>query len=128
MVFSRSKLIGMVGALCIAAAAPSAGASTRFDGLWCGTGLLSDFSLKLKQLSHEHVEGTLTRRDRARTIEGSVTGNTLRTESTRYGSLVLEAAGGELRIMGGDGPLALARGNAFLRASGSACSTGGSSS
>jgi hypothetical protein len=121
MLFSRGNLIGLLGAACLAALAPSAGASTRFDGLWCGTGLLSDFSLKLKQLSVQQVEGTLMRRDRARTIEGHVSGNTLHTQSTRYGSLVLEAANGELRILGGDGPLALARGNAFLRASGPAC-------
>ena len=123
MFFSRSKLFGLVAALGLSAVATGAAAAPRFDGLWCGTGLLSDFSLKLRQLSVEHVEGTLMRRDRARTIEGSIKGNTLHTESTRYGSLVLEAAGGELRILGGDGPLALARGNAFLRAPGTACSS-----
>jgi hypothetical protein len=110
-------------ALPLLAGSPVAGAAPSFDGLWCGTGLLQDYSLKLKQLSSAEVEGTLMRRDRARLIEGSVTGNTLRTAPTKYGSLVLEAAGGELRIMGGDGPLALVRGNAFRRASGAACSS-----
>jgi len=100
------------------AAAVPAQASTRFDGLWCGTGLLNEFSLKLKQLSLDHVEGVLMRRDRERTIEGSVSGNTLRTETTKYGSLVLEAAGGELRILGGEGPLSLARGTSFQKARG----------
>ena len=102
-------------------AAPAAFAGTAFDGLWCGQGMLNDFSLKLKQLGAQQVEGTLMRRDRTRMIEGSVSGNTLRTQATKYGSLVLEATGGELKIMGGDGPLALARGNAFRRASGNGC-------
>ena len=121
MLFHRSPLAALAAALCMAAVAPAASASTRFDGLWCGTGLLNEFSLKLKQLSLDHVEGVLMRRDRERTIEGSVSGNTLRTETTKYGSLVLEAAGSELRILGGEGPLSLARGTSFLRARGAAC-------
>ena len=121
MLFHRSPLAALAAALCLAALAPAAGASTRFDGLWCGTGLLHEFSLKLKQLSLDHVEGVLMRKDRERTIEGSVNGNTLRTETTKYGSLVLEAAGSELRILGGDGPLSLARGTSFQKARGSAC-------
>ena len=121
MLFHRSPLAALAAALCLAAAAPTAGATTRFDGLWCGTGLLHEFSLKLKQSNLEHVEGVLMRRDRERTIEGSVSGNTLRTETTKYGSLVLEAAGSELRILGGDGPLSLARGTSFQRARGAAC-------
>ncbi|MBC5768074.1 hypothetical protein [Ramlibacter albus] len=108
----------------LVAAAPATFAGGTFDGLWCGQGLLNDFSLKLKQLGAQQVEGTLMRRDRVRTLEGSISGNTLRTQATKYGSLVLEATGGELKIMGGDGPLALARGNAFKRASGGACTAG----
>jgi hypothetical protein len=92
------------------------------DGLWCGQGLLNEFSLKLKQLGGQQVEGTLMRRDRTRVLEGSLSGNTLRTQATKYGSLILEATGGELKIMGGDGPLALAKGTAFRRAAGLACS------
>lgn len=121
MVFPRSFTAALTAAACLAFVAPAASASTRFDGLWCGTGLLHEFSLKLKQLSLDHVEGVLMRRDRERTIEGSVKGNTLHTETTKYGSLVLEAAGTELRILGGDGPLSLARGTSFERARGPSC-------
>jgi hypothetical protein len=99
-----------------------ASAADGFDGLWCGTGLLHDFSLKLKQLGSQQVEGTLMRRDRVRHLEGSVAGNVLRMEPTKYGSLVLEAAGADLKIVGGDGALALVRGNAFRRASTASCS------
>jgi hypothetical protein len=91
------------------------------DGLWCGTGLLHEFSLKLKQLSREQIEGTLMRGDAARQIQGSIDGATVYTQGTRYGALVLEAADSELRVTGGDGVLALARGTSFRRASGGAC-------
>jgi hypothetical protein len=92
-----------------------------FDGLWCGTGLLHEFSLRLTQ-EQQDVQGTLVRRDRVREIEGRVDGARLRTQSTKIGSLVLECAGDELRITGGDGVIALARGATFQRASGAACS------
>ena len=122
-------------ALCAAAAAhaqPGAGSleprpaahGTQvavFDGLWCGTGLLHEFSLHLTQ-QQQDVQGTLVRRDRVREIGGRVDGETLRTQSTKVGSLVLERAGDELRITGGDGPLALARGATFQRAASAACS------
>lgn len=117
----RNLIHSLALAVPLAGGAPAALAGPAFDGLWCGQGMLHDFSLKLKQLGTQQVEGTLMRRDRTRQIEGNVTGNTLRTEATKYGSLVLEATGGELKIMGGDGALALARGNAFRRASGVAC-------
>jgi hypothetical protein len=90
-----------------------------FDGLWCGTGLLHEFSLQLTQ-QRQDVQGTLVRRDRVREIEGRVDGSVLRTQSTKVGSLVLERAGDELRITGGDGPIALARGATFQRAAGAA--------
>jgi hypothetical protein len=92
-----------------------------FDGLWCGTGLLHEFSLRLTQ-QREDVQGTLVRRDRVREIEGRVDGGMLRTQSTKIGSLVLERAGDELRITGGDGVIALARGASFQRAAAGACS------
>ena len=123
MPFLRRPVLALTLALPLFAAAPAAMASNAFDGLWCGTGLLNDLSLKLKQLSRDQVEGTLMRRDRARQLEGSISGNTLHTQTTKYGSLILEAAGGELRIVGGDGPLALVRGNAFRRAGGQGCSS-----
>lgn len=91
-----------------------------FDGLWCGTGLLHEFSLHLSQ-QRQDVQGTLVRRERRRELEGRVEGASLLTQSTRHGSLVLERAGDELRVTGGDGLLAMARGATFQRASGAAC-------
>ncbi|MHB1122374.1 MAG: hypothetical protein ACYC0T_06570 [Ramlibacter sp.] len=91
-----------------------------FDGLWCGTGLLHEFSLQLSQ-QQQDVQGTLVRRERRRELEGRVEGATLHTQATRHGSLVLERAGDKLRVTGGDGLLAMARGATFQRASGAAC-------
>lgn len=109
------------------AAVPAAQAETArgrpvaaFDGLWCGTGLLHEFSLRLAQ-QEQDVQGTLVRRERRRELEGRVEGETLHTQATRHGSLVLERAGDELRVTGGDGLLAMARGATFQRASGAAC-------
>jgi SAM-dependent methyltransferase len=94
----------------------------RVEGLWCGTGLLREFSLRLSQ-RYQEVQGSLARRDRVRAIEGSLEGATLRTQATRHGSLVLEMTGDdELQVTDGEGALALARGAAFQRANGSACS------
>jgi SAM-dependent methyltransferase len=94
-----------------------------FDGLWCGTGLIHEFSLQLSQ-EHQQVQGKLARRDRVRVIEGRIEGATLHTQATRIGSLVLERSGDELRVTGGDGPLALAQGATFQRANGAGCDTG----
>lgn len=92
-----------------------------FDGLWCGTGLLHEFSLHLSQ-QQQDVQGTLVRRERRRELEGRVEdGGTLHTQATKHGSLVLERAGDELRVTGGDGLLAMARGATFQRASGPTC-------
>ena len=91
-----------------------------FDGLWCGTGALHEFSLQLTQ-QQQGVKGTLVRRDRRRELEGQVEGATLHTQPTRHGSLVLERAGDDLRVTGGDGLLAMARGATFQRANGAAC-------
>lgn len=91
-----------------------------FDGLWCGTGLLHEFSLRLFQ-QQQNVQGTLVRHERRRDLEGRVEGASLLTQSTKHGSLVLERAGDELRVTGGDGLLAMARGATFQRASGAAC-------
>jgi hypothetical protein len=102
------------------ASGPSATHVAVFDGLWCGTGLLHEFSLRLTQ-QQQDVQGTLVRRDRVREIGGHVEGETLRTQNTKVGSLVLERAGDELRITGGEGPLALARGATFQRAASAAC-------
>ncbi|MBA2964056.1 MULTISPECIES: SAM-dependent methyltransferase [Ramlibacter] len=92
----------------------------QVGGLWCGSGPLHEFSLRLKQ-EHQEVEGELLRRDRARTIQGRMEGNVLRTESTRVGALVLELEGGKLKVIDGDGPLALVRGQAFTRVDAPSC-------
>lgn len=94
--------------------------SAGFGGLWCGTGPLREFTLRLQQ-RRQDVQGTLVRHERRRELEGHVEGSTLHTQSTRHGSLMLERAGDELRITGGDGLLALARGATFQRASGGTC-------
>ena len=92
----------------------------RIGGLWCGTGALRDFSLQVTQQFQE-VEATLTRGQRVRLIQGRMNGAVLQTQSTRVGSLELTLEGTQLRISGGEGTLALARGAAFGRASGATC-------
>jgi len=92
----------------------------RVEGLWCGTGPLREFSLRLKQ-QHQEVSGELARRDRVRTIEGRIEGNVLRTQATKVGSLVLEQHGDELKVTEGEGPLALVRGTSFRRTEAPTC-------
>ncbi len=92
----------------------------RIEGLWCGAGPLRDFSLRVKQ-HYQEVEATLTRGDRVREIQGRMAGAVLRTQSTRHGSLELTQEGAQLRVSGGEGTLAMARGASFARAGGPAC-------
>ena len=102
------------------AGAASAAASGGVNGLWCGSGPLRDYSLRLAQRQQD-VEGELARPGRSRTIEGRIEGNVLRTQSTKVGALVLEHKGDELKITGGDGPIALARGQVFRRSASGTC-------
>ena len=53
-----------------------AAAASPFDGLWCGTGLLRDFSLHLTGRDTREVEGRLVRRDRVRDVKGEIEGKT----------------------------------------------------
>ncbi len=92
----------------------------RVEGLWCGSGLLREFSLRLTQ-QYQKAHGELARRDRVRAIEGTIEGHVLRTQSTRVGALVLEQAGDALKVVDGEGQLALARGTAFRKAAGASC-------
>ena len=92
----------------------------RIDGLWCGAGALRDFSLRVNQ-HYPEVQATLTRGDRVREIQGHMSGPVLRTQATRHGSLELTQEGALLRVSGGEGTLAMARGASFARASGPAC-------
>jgi hypothetical protein len=105
-----------------AEAPPAPAASVSLvNGLWCGSGPLHEFSLRLTQRQQD-VEGELVRRGKARTIEGRIDGGVLRTQSTKVGALVLEHKGDELKVTGGDGPIALARGQVFRRTDAGTCS------
>ncbi len=92
-------------------------------GLWCGAGPLGSYSLRLTQ-NFQEVTGTLQRRERSWPITGRMKGPTLATEETAVGSLVLERDGQALRLTGGKGPVALARGTSFTAAQGSDCGKG----
>jgi SAM-dependent methyltransferase len=92
----------------------------RVAGLWCGTGPLREFSLRLTQ-QHQEVHGELARRGRARAIDGRIEGNVVRTQETKVGALVLEKTGEELKVTDGEGALALARGTSFRKAAGDTC-------
>ena len=103
-----------------AAGDPPAAGVIAVAGLWCGSGPLHEFSLRLTQRQQD-VEGELVRRDRVRTIEGRIDGNVLRTQATKVGALVLERQGDQLKVIDGDGPLALVRGQVFRRTDASTC-------
>jgi SAM-dependent methyltransferase len=92
----------------------------KVDGLWCGTGPLHEFRLQLDQ-RYQEVQGTLTRKQRVRQLGGRVEGNTVRTDTTKLGALVLQANGDTLRIVEGDGMLNLLRGQVFQRTAGASC-------
>lgn len=99
---------------------PAGSGPVQVSGLWCGSGPLHEFSLRLTQRQQD-VEGELVRRDRARTIQGRIDGNVLRTQSTKVGALVLERHGDQLKVTDGDGPLALVRGQVFHRTDAGTC-------
>jgi hypothetical protein len=81
---------------------------------------LGDFSLDIAQRLHD-FEARLVRKGRVREITGHIEGTRIRTDPQRNETLELEALGDQLRITGGTGPLALARGQSFTRASGGSC-------
>jgi hypothetical protein len=93
------------------------------EGQWCGSGLLRGTALNLTQ--HQHwFEGTLVRGERTRQVDGRIEGTTLRTSRASAGSageLVLRLEGDRLRIVAAGGPLTLARGMSFFRATGPGC-------
>ena len=92
----------------------------KVGGLWCGTGPLNEFSLRLVQ-RYQEVEGSLTRKTRDRKMTARMQGATMRTTPHEKGALVAQAAGNELRITGGEGAFILLRGQVFQRATGSSC-------
>src|SRR3954466_15578328 len=65
-----------------AASSSSARGAGLFNGLWCGSGPLRSYSLRLTQREQD-VEGELARPGRTRTIEGRIEGNVLRTQATK---------------------------------------------
>ncbi len=92
----------------------------KVQGLWCGVGLMHEFSLRLNQ-RFQQAEGTIARRGKERPVTVRVEGNVLHTSQTKQGSLVLEVTGDEMRVTGGTGPIALTRGQSFTRAQGDRC-------
>jgi hypothetical protein len=100
---------------------PQAGARPApIGGLWCGVGLLHEFSLQISQ-QQQQFDARLARKGRVREVTGRIEGSTLRTDPQRNVSLVLRAVGNQLRILDGTGQFALARGQAFARAPGDSC-------
>jgi hypothetical protein len=89
-------------------------------GLWCGAGLLRDFTLEIAQ-QYQQIDARLIRRGKVRQITGRIDGATLRTDPQRDESMELLAQGNELRITGATGVLALATGQSFTRAAGGSC-------
>lgn len=116
-----APILALLVALLVASGGAQARQATgQVDGLWCGSGLLQEFSLRLAQ-HYQDVSGTLMRRDRVRELTGRIEGNMLRTQTTKVGALVLQVEGDALRVVDGEGQLALVRGMSFSRARGDSC-------
>lgn len=91
-------------------------------GLWCGAGLLHEFSLDIAQRMQD-VEGKLVRKGRVREITGHVEGSLVKVDPQRDHSMELRVQGNELRIVAATGMLALATGQSFTRAAGGSCTS-----
>lgn len=89
-------------------------------GLWCGAGLLHSYALDIAQ-QYARVEARLTKRGRVYELTGRMDGPVLRADPQRNHTMELLAQGNELRIIGGSGVLALAKGQFFTRAVGGSC-------
>jgi hypothetical protein len=98
------------------------GAVASVGGLWCGAGLLSEFSLEIAQ-HLQNVEGKLVRKGRVREITGHVEGSLVKVDPQRDHTMELRIQGDELRIIGATGVLALATGQSFTRAAGASCTS-----
>jgi hypothetical protein len=99
---------------------PTRGNPVQVDGLWCGIGLLHEFSLRINQ-QYQAFEAQLSRKGKTREVTGQIEGSTLRTDPQRNVVLVLKAMDDELRITHGTGQFALAQGQGFARARGGSC-------
>ena len=95
--------------------------TANVGGLWCGAGLLHEFTLEIAQ-HYQDVEGRLVRKARVREITGHVEGATVKTDAQRNQTMELLAQGDQLRIVAATGLLGLARGQSFTRAVGGSCS------
>ncbi len=93
----------------------------QVHGVWCGSGRLGAYVLTLQQ-KYQEVQGTLQRRERSWPITGKLQGATLTTQDTEVGQLQLQHEGARLTLVGGRGPIALARGTTFTAAPGAGCS------
>jgi hypothetical protein len=89
-------------------------------GLWCGAGLLREFTLEVAQQYHA-FEARLIRKNKIRQITGRVEGTRVHTDPQRNQTMDLLVDGNELRIVGATGVLALAKGQFFTRAAGASC-------
>lgn len=132
---SRIRILGGAAALAAASALPlpasaletpaltqvaGRGTPITVGGLWCGAGLLHEFTLDIAQ-RFDLIEARLVRKGRVRQITGRIDGSTLRADPQRNHTMELQALGNELRITAGTGVLALARGQSFTRATGGSC-------
>jgi len=89
-------------------------------GLWCGAGLLREFTLEIAQ-RYEDISARLIRKGKVREITGRLEGARMRTDPQRDHTMDLLVEGDQLRIIGATGVLALARGQFFTRAAGASC-------
>lgn len=96
------------------------GAPATVGGLWCGAGLLRDFTLEIAQ-QYRDVHARLIRKGKVREITGHVEGARVLADPQRNHSMDLLMEGDELRITGATGMLALAKGQFFKRAAGASC-------
>ena len=94
--------------------------STSVGGLWCGAGLLGEFTLDIVQ-QYQRLEAKLVRKNRVREITGRVEGARVITDPHRDHTMELLARGNELRIVDATGKLALTKGQFFTRAVGGNC-------
>mgnify|MGYP001627356463 CR=1 FL=1 len=118
MLYRTRSVVAAGLALCAVGTASAAPAP--MGGLWCGAGLLRDFTLEIAQ-QYQQVQARLIRRGKVREITGRVDGAMLRTDPLRNETMELLAQGNELRIIGATGMLALAKGQSFTRAAGGSC-------
>jgi hypothetical protein len=122
--FAASATLLACAAGSAALAAPAEAVPTRAPvmvaGLWCGAGLLHNYMLDIAQ-EYQRVEAKLIRRGRVHELTGSMDGPVLRADPQRDHTMELLAQGNQLRIIGANGLLALAKGQFFTRAVGGSC-------